>query len=218
MSDVTKSEAASTSGRPEDPKRVDIPSIALPKQDSEQGTSKEEELPPLPPRPPQKVSNAPPAIFPSTKAPTRPRLQSTATTAVSRTDIHTQSFQDGSRETSTAPKQHSPPTRSWTGWGSIRRLKIQDGDDSASIRSYAPTLEAGGDVESLLGDVLGPEPTSGWNILNGQLEETELQQRDIADNEVVLHDFDQEFDEIECLDSSGNNEGKSESEGLRQQG
>ncbi|KAL8760848.1 MAG: hypothetical protein Q9184_002983 [Pyrenodesmia sp. 2 TL-2023] len=206
MSDVTISEAESTSGRSEEPKKFDIPSIALPKQDSEQDTSKEEERPPLPPRPSRRASNAPPAIISSTKAPTRPPLQSTPTTAVSRTDIHTQSFQDGSRETSAASKPLSPPTRSWTGWGSIRRLKIHDGDDTASIRSYAPTLEAGGDVESLLGDVLGPAPTSGWNILNGQLEETELQQRDSPDNEVVLHDFDQEFEEIECLDSLGNNE------------
>lgn len=218
MSNVTKSEAESTSGRSEEPRKVDIPSIALPKQDSEQGTSKEEKRPPLPPRPSRRVSNAPPAIFSSTNPPTRPRLQATATTAVSRTDIHTQSFEDGSRETSAASKQLSPPTRPWTGWGSIRRLKIHDGDDSASIRSYAPTIEAGADVESLLGDVLGSDPTSGWNILNGQLEETELQQHDSPDNEVVLHDFDQEFDEIECLDPLGSNEGKWESEGLTRQG
>ncbi|KAL8909481.1 MAG: hypothetical protein Q9207_000161 [Kuettlingeria erythrocarpa] len=185
MSDATKTEAESISGRSEEPKTVDVPTIALPKEDSEPDTSKEEERPPLPPRPSRETSNVALSVFPSVKASLRPRLQSTATTALSRTDIHTQSFQDGSRETSATSKPLSPPTRSWTGWGSIRRLKIHDGDETASIRSYAPTLEAGGEVESLFGDVLGPEPSSGWNILNGQLEETELVRCNSPDDEVV---------------------------------
>lgn len=220
MSDATKSGAKSTNGQSNESEprkkvfgaqhdsRVDVPSIERPEEETEQDASKVEQPPPLPPRPSRRVSNVAPTAFPSALTSARPRLQATATTAVSRTDIHTQSFQDGSREISAASKQLSPPTKSWGGWGSIRRLKIHDGDESASIRSYAPTLEAGGDVESLLGDVLGPEQTSGWNILSEQLEETGLQQPDGSDTDVILHDFDREFDEIDSLESSGENEGE----------
>ena len=83
----------------------------------------------------------------------RPKLQSSATTALSRTDIHTQSFQDGSRETFTASAESTPSTKPSQVFGSIRRIKgfsSSEGGDTASVRSYAPTLEAGGDNESLV--------------------------------------------------------------------
>lgn len=225
MSDVTKSEAEPTDGRSdgreqtraesglEHSSRVDLPSIELPEEVEGNDTFEAEQPPPLPPRPGRanllrRTSSVAPAAFPSTQASARPRLQATATTAVSRTDIHTQSFQDGSRETSTTSTQRSPPTRAWTGWGSIRRLKIHDGDESASIRSYAPTLEAAGDAESLLGDVLGSEQTSGWHILSKQLVGTVFQLADAPDDEEILHDFDHEFEEVDSLDSSADNEGE----------
>ncbi|KAI4247455.1 MAG: hypothetical protein L6R40_001403 [Gallowayella cf. fulva] len=167
----------------------------------------DEKPPPLPPRAYQKAPNVGLAGIRTPSTPIRPRLQATATTAVSRTDIHTQSFQDGSRETYAASKQSSPPSTSWAGWSSIRRLKVQEGSESASIRSYAPTLDTGADVESLLGGFLGQEQTSGWNILNGQLEETGLQQVDSSEDDGVLLDFDQEFDEIGGLDSGDTSEG-----------
>ncbi|KAI4263824.1 MAG: hypothetical protein L6R42_001047, partial [Xanthoria sp. 1 TBL-2021] len=129
-----------------------------------------------------------------------PRLQATATTAVSRTDIHTHSYQDGSRETYAASKQSSPPPTSWGGWSSIRRLRSQEASDSASIRSYAPTLGTGGDVESLLGGFAAQEQTSGWNIFNAQLKETGLQHDDASEEDMVLENFDREFDEIDALE------------------
>ncbi|KAI4124854.1 MAG: hypothetical protein LQ338_004580 [Usnochroma carphineum] len=219
MSDVQISEASSKNGRSEGseqpkPESIEsgeqhqlhagVPSIELPGS-KDNDSAQDEQPPPLPPRAPRRVSNVAPTAFPSTTASTRPRLQATATTAISRTDIHTQSFQDGTREASAASKPLSPPTKSW-GWGSIRRLKIHDGDDSASVRSYAPTLGTGGDAESLLGDVLGPEHTSDWNILSGQLEETGLQRLDGPDDGEILHDFDREFDEVDPVDSSEGNE------------
>lgn len=202
----TKSETQTHSGA--ETSSIHTPVIAI-KDDA----SNEERPPPLPPRPARleahkKVSNAVPTGFPAWQSSARPRLQATATTAVSRTDIHTQSSQDESGETHAVTKQLSPPAKSWGGWGSIRRLKIHDGDESASIRSYAPTLGTGGDVESLLGDVLGPENTPGWNILTGQLEETGLEQPDAFKEEEILHDFDQEFDEIDVLDSGLDDGGK----------
>ncbi|KAI4288704.1 MAG: hypothetical protein L6R35_002025 [Caloplaca aegaea] len=219
MSHVAKSEADPIDGRSEGleqpkagPGEEHVPSVELPEGvKGNNDTFNAEEPPPLPPRPArwnplQQTSSVAPAAFPTTQASARPRLQATATTAVSRPDIHTQSFQDGSHEISTNSTQLSPPLKSWTGWGSIKRLKIHDGDDSASIRSYAPTLGTAGDAESLLGDVLGSEHTSGWNILSRQLEETGLQLPDAPDDEEILHGFDHEFDEIDSLDSSADNE------------
>ncbi|KAL8771861.1 MAG: hypothetical protein Q9209_002799 [Squamulea sp. 1 TL-2023] len=229
MSDATKSQTDlqdDHSTRPEHPATeptdrtsTDVPAVKLedaePEAESEDQILNEESPPPLPPRPAptqshQKAPNSVPATLRSPQASVRPRLQATTTTAVSKTDIHTQSYQDGSRETYAASKQSSPPPTSWGGgWSSIRRLKTQEGSESASIRSYAPTLGTGGDVESLLGGFTGHEQTSGWNILNAQLEETGLQQVDAtSEYDEVLHDFDQEFDEIDALNAEEKTEEK----------
>ncbi|KAL8780080.1 MAG: hypothetical protein Q9213_006639 [Squamulea squamosa] len=227
MSDATKSQKDwqdDDSARPEHPATsptyrtsTDVPTIELqtpePKAESEHQILNEEKPPPLPPRPAptQSHGKAPissPATLGSPQFSIRPRLQATATTAVSRTDIHTQSYQDGSRETYATSKQPSPPPTSWGGWSSIRRLKTQEGSESASIRSYAPTLGTGGDVESLLGGFTGHEQTPGWNIFNAQLEETGLQQVDASEYDEILDEFDQEFDEIDALDAEEKTEEK----------
>ncbi|KAL8672867.1 MAG: hypothetical protein Q9168_002705 [Polycauliona sp. 1 TL-2023] len=186
---------------------TDTPTIALQEPDP----SDEEKPPPLPPRPTRpesrrKLTTGPPAALRSPSSTVRPRLQATATTAVSRTDIHTQSYQDGSRETYAASKQSSP--LSIGGWSSIGRLKSQETSESASIRSYAPTLGTKADVESLLGGFAAQEQTSGWNIFDAQLKETGLQQDDDSENDGVLDDFHDEFDEIDALDPEDNTEEK----------
>ncbi|KAL8686341.1 MAG: hypothetical protein Q9224_005476, partial [Gallowayella concinna] len=206
MSDATRSQSDRQDARLEGPvERPEIPTIELQAAEGEvddHASEEEDKPPPLPPRP-TTVAHHPKA--PNVRL-VRPRLQATATTAVSRTDIHTQSYQDGSRETFAASKQSSPPSTSWGGWSSIRRLKIQEGSESASIKSYAPTLDTGGDVESLLGGFLGQDQTSGWNILNGQLEETGLQQVDTSEDDGILYDFEQEFDEVGATGSEETSE------------
>ncbi|KAL8653719.1 MAG: hypothetical protein Q9226_003730 [Calogaya cf. arnoldii] len=209
MSDATKSQSELQDDhcdRPNHPATAqtnhtstDTPTIAL-----QEPADHEEKPPPLPPRPARAGSqhhapNLGPAVLPSPPATVRPRVQATATTAVSRTDIHTHSYQDGSRETYAASKQSSPPPTSWGRWSSIRRLKTQEASDSASIRSYAPTLGTAGGVESLLGGFSTQEQTSGWDIFNSQLKETGLQQDDTSEEDKVLENFEQEFDEIDAL-------------------
>ncbi|KAL9000653.1 MAG: hypothetical protein Q9169_000689 [Polycauliona sp. 2 TL-2023] len=193
---------------------IDTPAIALQEAEPpvEDTVCDEEEPPPLPPRPTRpeayrKASNVGPAVLRSPHSTVRPRLQATATTAVSRTDIHTQSYQDGSRETYAASKQSSPTPSAWGGWSSIRRLKSQEASDSASIRSYAPTVGKG-DVESLLGGFAAQEQTSGWNIFDAQLKETGLQQDDASEDDSVLDDFHQEFEEIDASNAEENTEEK----------
>ncbi|KAL8938922.1 MAG: hypothetical protein Q9216_003642, partial [Gyalolechia sp. 2 TL-2023] len=188
-----------------DPSPSETPSTCTPAIAAKEDASSGEHPPPLPPRPTRLESyRKPSSLVPQSS--TRPSLQSTATTAISRPDIHIQTPYDRSGERHEATKQPTPPTKPRAGWGSIRRLKIQDGDESASIRSFAPTIETGGDVESLLGDVTGHENSSSWNILSGQLEETGLEQPDASQEEEVLYDFDREFEELDLLASGADNE------------
>ena len=112
------------------------------------------QCPPLPPRPTNRslLQESLPSTHGTSQRPrtaSRPQLLSAATTAVSRTDINTQSFQDGSRETFAAISPTPPHEKSPRNYGSIKMDKSKgpgrsEGGDSASVRSYAPTLETGG--------------------------------------------------------------------------
>lgn len=188
---------------------------AVPSVEVQDFGEEEEQRPPLPPRP--SAHRAPPSILHSPEGnaklqkPSRPQLQSTATTALSLTDIHTQSFQDSSRETFAAQAQPASSGGFLKGFGSIRRLKGYNASeaDSASVRSYAPTLEAGGDVESLLGEVLSGTPeTPSWKQLGLHAEGTDIfGTDDYEDDENTTH-FDDEFDEVGDLAADGANEGR----------
>lgn len=178
-------------------------------------STKEERRPELPPRPTnlsllQKGKNSPGESLKVPKRPTRPDLQSTATTAISRTDIHTQSYQDGSRETTASGAQTTTPSRYLSGFSTIKRFRgfgSSEGD-SASVKSYAPTLEAGGDVESLLGEVLGSSNESpGCKMLNAQIEAQDPFESVSYDYDGVSADFYREFDAIGEVDPGGGNEG-----------
>ncbi|KAI4185972.1 MAG: hypothetical protein L6R41_003778 [Letrouitia leprolyta] len=213
MSNAVESAAESGKGALErsipagPPPLEDLPPLHTAAVAVQEDASSEEHPPPLPPRPSRLESNTiAPNLKPRSTA--RPSLQSTATTAISRPDIHIQAPSGKTGEGHPIPKELTSPTKPWVGWGSIRRLKIQDGDESASIRSYSPTIGTGGDAESLLGDVTDHEHTSGWNLLSEQLEETGLDQPDAPPEDAILHNFDQEFEELDALDSGANNEGK----------
>lgn len=142
----------------------------------------------------------------------RPHLQSKATTALSRNDIHTQFNQDGSRKTFAASVETTPPGKSSRDFGSIRRIKGlggSEGGDSVSIRSCAPTLEVEGDGESILGEFLGTSQESPtWRVLGNKVDATGDLFDSISgeDNNATI-DFHREFDEIKGVDSNGGNEG-----------
>jgi hypothetical protein len=166
--------------------------------------------PPLPPRP-----RNPELLHPggSLQRPTKPRpsLQSTATTALSFTDANTQSFQDGSRERCTAPTESTTSTKSLGRFESLRRFKGWtggDGNDSASMKSFAPTVEAGEDVESLLGEVLGAaRETPTWKLLSSHANSPNPFDLIMYEEDPNMKDFEQEFDELGEIDSGGDNEG-----------
>jgi hypothetical protein len=186
----------------------------------QEDTFDEENLPPpLPPRPrgfqiPHSRPTTPSTSLYSS-ASRRPSLQSKATTALSLTDIHTQSFPDGSRGTyatasarpATGFNEDLSPADYHSGMSS-RNPSVYG--DAASIRSCAATLQMGGDIESLMGDVLGSRRENpAWKLLSSQMEsEAPFGQLSEEDKEFEIK-FAEEFSEIEDLNADGSNEGMS---------
>ena len=186
-------------------------------KNSQHPETENESRPSLPPRPSnvnllQEGSYSPGNSLQRAKNTSRPHLQSSPTIALSRTDIHTQSYQDGSRETFAASAQTTPPSKAVAAFGSIRRIKglsDSEGGDSASLRSYAPTLETGGDVESLLGEVLGESQESPtWRLHRAQFDALDLNDSIIYGDDELDSEFYREFDEISDVAVDSENEGK----------
>ncbi|MCJ1406037.1 Vacuolar fusion protein mon1 [Ptychographa xylographoides] len=175
-------------------------------------TISEGERPPLPPRP-TNLSLLGQGTKGSTlripKRSDRPQLQSYATTAISRTDIQTLSFPDGSRETYANSTKSTPSGKSFrfdSPVGQLKTRNVSDGDDSGSLRSYAP-VGGGGEVESLLGDILGTgQQSPAWKLLSTQVERTDPFDLLPYEDEEPTADFSREFDELDDLHPSGDNE------------
>ncbi|KAL0939112.1 vacuolar fusion protein mon1 [Colletotrichum truncatum] len=119
----------------------------------------EEQPPPLPPRPSLDSNHSVDARM----------AMAAATTAVTPLDIQTLSFPDGSRGTFSTPgtRAVSTPTQSSkSGQGTPTRT-LNEGEDSMSITSFAPTLRPAGDIASLLvGEFNKRSPA--WNLLRSQ--------------------------------------------------
>ncbi|KAF2229134.1 DUF254-domain-containing protein [Viridothelium virens] len=172
--------------------------------------SRESSPPPLPARPRQ-LSRPDRSPFGSYSRPSSaggPRLASRATTAVSRADIQTKSYGDE------RPGGHLLPgsrgvsrQQSFSNLGRFVSNSKSDGGDSASIRSYIPTLEASGDVESLLGEVLSDYASPAWKKLDACALEQAGYFHDVTYEVDVLNDiFEREFDELEPSRPDGSNE------------
>ena len=143
------------------------------------GAAKHKDIdrPPLPPRPSnlallQEGKSKSASLGRDSTLKSESNLQSLATTAVSRTDIQTHSFQDGSPQNFAVTAGSTPTNKSHQAFGSVRRIKNISGSetgDTASVRSLTPTLSRIGDNESLLGDVFGTaQDPPTWNLLGGE--------------------------------------------------
>ena len=205
--------------------KTNTPSDAISKPATGAGTSQRprspspsyERRPPLPPRPTnlsllQESAQSTQGIPQRPRATSRPQLVSTTTTAISRTDINTYSFQDGSRETYAATAQTPPQGKSPRNFGSIKKDKYKglsgsEGGDTASVRSYAPTLEIGGDAESLLGDILGGEQEApAWKLFSSHGDGPNPFEVIYYEDDEELADFYREFDEIPAIEPEGQQE------------
>ncbi|KAI9722653.1 MAG: hypothetical protein M1812_001584 [Candelaria pacifica] len=178
-------------------------------------TSEEGLPPPLPPRPGRLQPSAEPAFSPldtlqRSRKSKRPQLQSAPTIAVSLTDIHTQLHQDGLRGTYSTPTKPKRLDSSGSLYHSNSLYASRNGSETgetSSIKSYAPTLEAGGDVESLLGEVLGSSQESpAWNLLGGPTETSNPFEMLTYDNKCLQGEFEHEFQEVGELSADGGNE------------
>ena len=169
----------------------------------------EEQRPPLPPRPSLLQTSGRPATPLSTNK--RPTLQSKPTTAISSVDIQTLSFPDGSRGTFSTPggRSVSESVSGLSGGQSTPSRKASrngsEFDDSASLKSYAPTLRANGDLASLLDEGLNSQ-SPAWKLLSTQADTVDPFETIELENTSLVN-FDQEFDEVEGVDSKGGNEG-----------
>ena len=143
----------------------------------------------------------------------RPTLLSKPTTAVSSVDIQTLSFPDGSRGTFPTPtsrpvSEAGPEIFAGTSTPSSRKVSHNGSefDDSTSLMSYAPTLRANGDLASLLDEGLKSQ-SPAWKLLSSQADTVNpFETVDSEDN--TLLNIENEFDEIEAVDSKGGNEGR----------
>ena len=163
--------------------------------------SREGTPPPLPPRPKNAgLLESRPSTSHST-APTRPQLVSKATTQLSYTD--TQTYAHGSRDAS--PSSGASRPRTYFGLNTSRNTS--DVEDSVSVRSFAPTIEVGGDAESLLGEVIGDHEKSLLRSLGHRFEDKEAESMFPADPEFEAA-FTREFDEVEDMKADGSNEGQ----------
>ncbi|KAL7936238.1 trafficking protein Mon1 domain-containing protein [Trichoderma chlorosporum] len=149
----------------------------------ESDSSHEEQPPPLPPRPAASSSV-------DAKA-----LQALATTAITPLDIQTLSFPDGSRGTFSTPTTRSASTPTGSGYTSPSRRPSNsglEGDDAASIMSFAPTMRPAGDIASLLTSSLSKK-SAAWTLLKSQAANVQPFEKLRRGAEDRLVDFEKEF-------------------------
>ncbi|KAI4955535.1 Vacuolar fusion protein mon1 [Alternaria rosae] len=165
--------------------------------------TKEETPPPLPPRPALGLLSRPSTSH--STAPGRPQLLSKATTQLS--VARTQAFAIDAKDES--PTSSGPKTRDVLG-ASLGAHNLSDADDGASIRSYAPTIEAAGYQESLLGEVMGQaekseQEESLLRTLGHRFVDAEAQSM-FPPDPYFEEAFRREFDEVDEMAMDGSNE------------
>ena len=171
--------------------------------------------PPLPPRP-RKVSlsgkdnNLSKGISQRPRGPPRPQMRTNPTTELSLTDVHMRLYGDGPRISykDSATSTDSGKSFQFDGSeGNLRSYPIDEADDSASTKSYVPTVE-GVDAESLLGDMVGSNQLSpAWQLLNSHVEIANPFDSMPYDDVEPTADFSRDFDDLGGLTTNGQNEG-----------
>ncbi|KAJ4348171.1 Vacuolar fusion protein mon1 [Didymosphaeria variabile] len=165
------------------------------------GVSREGTPPPLPPRPNLNLLDS--ASRPSTShsvTPTRPRLVSKATTQLSFAD--SANHKNESREPSSL---QASKRRSYFGLNLGSSRNTSDGEDSASIASFVPAVDAGLDTESMLGEGMGDHEKTLLASLGHDARDAESM---FAPDPAFEQAFTKEFDEIEEMTQDGSNEGQ----------
>lgn len=170
--------------------------------------SREGTPPPLPPRPQLGVptfSSRPASSHSIARQPSRPQLVSKATTQLSVTN--TQAYGSDLRDDSISPASSKPRHV----LANLSSNATSEADDSASIRSYAPTIaEAGG--ESILGEIVDAAEKSRQEetllrSLGHRFDDGERQSMFPPDPDFESS-FDCEFEDVDDMAVDGSNEGQ----------
>ncbi|KAF2196889.1 DUF254-domain-containing protein [Delitschia confertaspora ATCC 74209] len=158
--------------------------------------------PPLPPRPKNVAFlDSRPGTSHSLSQ-SRPQLQSRATTQLSYAD--TQTYNEELKGESDGSSRGSKVTKNYFGLGASRNTSSVEGD-TTSVKSFTPTIDGGGDAESMLGEVIGDRENKILKSLGHRFQNTQpvsLFPEDPAFEEAFLH----EFDEVEETKADGSNE------------
>jgi vacuolar fusion protein MON1 len=165
--------------------------------------------PPLPPRPrldvPNRTDTAGGSSLRLSKRASRPQLLSQATTALSLADVHTQSGGDSVSAQSSPRSRAVSRKHSLSQLGRFAGLSDSGGDDSASLKSYAPTLDVHLDGESLLGDMTKSELTPAYKALSAQIERDDPFET-LSEDDFFTSQMQHEFDDLDMLQTDGMNE------------
>jgi len=174
-----------------------------------EATTRDETPPPLPPRPKLGLmgDTSGAGSLRLAKRGSRPQLQSQATTALSLAGVHTQSRADAASVQSSPTSRAVSRKHSLTHFGRFMNNSDSGGDDSASLRSYAPTLDVRLDSDSLLGDVPETEATPAWSALSAHLEQDNPFELDAQEGEFADMQIQHEFDEIASKGEGASDEG-----------
>ncbi|KAF3025232.1 Vacuolar fusion protein mon1 [Penicillium rubens] len=171
-----------------------LSSPSIPDHDGRSDSS-EGERPPLPPRP-----NTLSLLSDETGS--RTALQAEATTAISRTDIETQSPEAADSAYSTlAVRGLGQGPKARASLSQLASLRGSEAGDSASIRSSIPNGDPG-EVEALFMDFASTAPGSQRQGATGLLDFPEFAADDIDDDGILS-----EFEAVGELNEEGDNEG-----------
>ena len=168
--------------------------------------SRELTPPPLPPRPTNhdlldgRPTTADIGSLKLPKRTSRPQLQSHATTALSLTDIQMQSRGDNASAQSSPTSREPSQKRSLSRFGRFKNNS--ETDDSASMQSYAPTLDVPYDNVSMLGD----EPSPAWKALNSQMSTVDPLELDEPFEDTLSERILLEFDDLDARAANGSND------------
>ena len=181
-----------------------------PGRDSETTLEQSQELTPpsLPPRPDltERTQTSGAGSLRLSKQTARPQLLSQATTAVSLADVHTQSRIDPSSLHSSPTSRAVSRKQSFTHFGRFASNPNSDADDSASLKSFAPTLDVRLDGESLLGDLGENEATPAWKALSAQIERDDPFEGALVEDDILSMQMETEFKNLDSMNQDGSNE------------
>ncbi|CAK3964559.1 Hypothetical predicted protein [Lecanosticta acicola] len=173
------------------------------KLESDMDQSQELTPPPLPPRPPLSQAGS----LRLSKRSSRPQLLSNPTTALSLADVHTQSHAESASTVSSPPSRAVSRKHSLAHFGRfVSNNTSSEGDDSASIKSYIPSLDARFENESILGNFGRDLTALPGEVPHERDDDDETFQTLNSEDEELASQVEHEFEEVGSLNAQGSNE------------